>query len=124
MNRLLHAEALFEGYEEGWGREVARLMEELEAMAARHASLNATARHLLTMLCQVPPSPPRPVPDVDLPALVAGYERSLVLWALTRAGGQQRDAARLLGIRPSTLNEMMKRLGIVRPHDAVALEAH
>lgn len=124
LNRLLPAEALPEGYEGDWGTEVARLMEELEAMRAHHASLSTAVRDVLTKLCQEPPPTPRPVPGVELPVLVAAYERSLVLWALAHAGGQQRDAARLLGVRPTTLNEMMKRLGIVRPLDGAGIPGH
>jgi len=48
----------------------------------------------------------------DLKTQVDGYERELILRALREAGGRQRQAARLLGILPTTLHEKMKRLGI------------
>ena len=43
---------------------------------------------------------------------VAAYERQLIEDALDQSGGVQRRAARLLGIRPTTLNEKIKRFGI------------
>ena len=42
------------------------------------------------------------------------YERELILAALRTAGGNQRRAAALLGILPSTLSEKLKRLGLRR----------
>ncbi|MFI5184814.1 MAG: helix-turn-helix domain-containing protein [Vicinamibacteria bacterium] len=49
---------------------------------------------------------------IDLKVQVDGYERELILGALREAGGRQRQAARILGILPTTLHEKMKRLGI------------
>jgi len=43
---------------------------------------------------------------------VASYERALIESALRRAGGVQKHAAEILGLRPTTLNEKIKRLGI------------
>jgi DNA-binding NtrC family response regulator len=48
----------------------------------------------------------------DLKALVAEYERDLIRRALEATGGNQRQAARRLGVLPTTLNEKMKRLGL------------
>jgi hypothetical protein len=50
--------------------------------------------------------------------LVDEFERSLILAALGNAGGSQKVAAAALGLVPTTLNEMMKRLSIPRPHAA------
>ncbi len=44
---------------------------------------------------------------------VAWYERQLIENALQRAGGVQKQAAESLGLKATTLNEMIKRLGIV-----------
>ncbi|MGH9804242.1 MAG: sigma-54-dependent transcriptional regulator [Candidatus Acidiferrales bacterium] len=44
--------------------------------------------------------------------IVENYERRVILDALDRAGGSQTDAARLLQIPLSTLNQKIKRLGI------------
>jgi len=46
---------------------------------------------------------------------VASFERELIEQTLHRAHGVQRRAARLLGIKPTTLNEKIKRLGIRPP---------
>jgi hypothetical protein len=48
----------------------------------------------------------------DLREAVHDYERRLILHALAIAGGQQRRAAAVLGVLPTTLNEKMARLGI------------
>ena len=48
----------------------------------------------------------------DLKTLVNEYERQLILSALGATRGHQRQAARCLGISPSSLHEKMKRLGI------------
>jgi DNA-binding NtrC family response regulator len=52
----------------------------------------------------------------SLKDLVAEFERRLIVDALDAARGNQRRAARALGVLPTTLNEKMKRLGI-RPSD-------
>jgi len=44
---------------------------------------------------------------------VSRFERQLIEGALRRTGGVQKHAAELLGLKPTTLNEKMKRLGIV-----------
>ncbi len=43
---------------------------------------------------------------------VDAYERRLIMVALERAGGNQHRAALALGVRPTTLNEKLKRFGI------------
>ena len=57
---------------------------------------------------------PAVIPD-DMPFYdaVSGYERRLIEEALRRTGGVQKQAAELLGLKPTTLNEKIKRLGIV-----------
>jgi DNA-binding NtrC family response regulator len=59
-------------------------------------------------------SPERFPPGFNLQEQVRQYERNLIANALAAAGGHQRRAARALGIRPTTLNEKMKRLGLRR----------
>ena len=46
--------------------------------------------------------------------LVEAYERHVIEDALRATGGNQRRAARALGVLPTTLHEKMKRLGMVR----------
>ena len=43
---------------------------------------------------------------------VSRYERGLIEAALRRTGGVQKQAAEILGLKPTTLNEKIKRLGI------------
>ena len=50
--------------------------------------------------------------QVDLKSRLLAYERDLISAALTETGGNQRRAARQLGILPTTLHEKMKRLGL------------
>ena len=69
---------------------------------------------------QLPDAVRRSVPRAEaLPAdglvfydAVTRYEKSLLSAALHRAGGVQKEAARLLGLSPTTLNEMLKRHGM------------
>src|SRR5512139_2088917 len=53
------------------------------------------------------------LPDsgVDLPALVSRIERDLIQRALARTSGNRADAARLLGLKRTTLVEKLRRLG-------------
>jgi len=56
-------------------------------------------------------------PDVDadrgdLKSRMRAYERQLIERALEAAQGNQRRAARVLGLLPTTLHEKMKRLGL------------
>ena len=48
----------------------------------------------------------------DLRSRLLAYERRLITAALAESGGNQRRAARKLGILPTTLHEKMKRLGL------------
>ena len=41
------------------------------------------------------------------------YEKNLLAAAMHRAGGVQKEAARLLDLSPTTLNEMLKRHGMI-----------
>jgi len=50
---------------------------------------------------------------VDFYDAVARYERNLIEAALRRSGGVQKQAALILGLKPTTLNEKIKRLRIV-----------
>jgi DNA-binding NtrC family response regulator len=53
-----------------------------------------------------------PTEGMSLKDAVSDYERAMILQSLELAGGVQKKAAELLNLKPSTLNEMMKRLGI------------
>src|SRR6267142_3676628 len=53
-----------------------------------------------------------PTEGLSLKDAVSRYERAMILQSLELANGVQKKAAELLQLKPSTLNEMMKRLGI------------
>jgi DNA-binding NtrC family response regulator len=53
-----------------------------------------------------------PQDGLSLKDAVSNYERTMILQSLELANGVQKRAAELLQVKPSTLNEMMKRLGI------------
>ena len=57
-------------------------------------------------------APTLDLPDdgVDLPSLIARVERDLISRALTRTDGNRADAARLLGLKRTTLVEKLKRI--------------
>jgi DNA-binding NtrC family response regulator len=51
-------------------------------------------------------------PERSLKEMVDDYERRLIAEALQASVGNQRRAARSLGVLPTTLNEKIKRLGL------------
>lgn len=53
-----------------------------------------------------------PENGIDMREAVNNYQRDLIMTALRIAHGQQKRAARLLNLKPSTLNIKMKTLGI------------
>jgi len=61
---------------------------------------------------QAPPPAPAHGASVDLREAVNQYTRALIEASLARCNGVQRRAAAMLKVRPSTLNEMIRRLGI------------
>jgi DNA-binding NtrC family response regulator len=60
-----------------------------------------------------------PQEGISLKDAVSNYERTMILQSLEIAHGVQKRAAELLQVKPSTLNEMMKRLGIHAKSNAV-----
>ncbi|MEO6323745.1 MAG: sigma-54 dependent transcriptional regulator [Thermoanaerobaculia bacterium] len=70
----------------------------------------------------VPRAASFPTDGLSFKDAVASYERSLLAAALQRAGGVQKRAAELLGLKPTTLNEMLKRHGML-PRDTRDIEA-
>jgi two-component system response regulator PilR (NtrC family) len=63
-----------------------------------------------------------PSDGISLKDAVSRYERGMILQSLEMANGVQKRAAELLQLKPSTLNEMMKRLGIHTKSNAVVEE--
>jgi DNA-binding NtrC family response regulator len=60
-----------------------------------------------------------PAEGLDLREAVNSYTRALIEASLARCGGVQRRAAQMLGVRPSTLNEMIRRLGITTAEEGL-----
>jgi DNA-binding NtrC family response regulator len=58
-----------------------------------------------------------PPEGINLRDVIASFERRLIESTLETTGGVQKEAARLLGLKPTTLNEMIKRYNIVLPRD-------
>ena len=50
--------------------------------------------------------------SLDLRDRTQAYQKKIILAALRKTKGVQNKAAKLLGVKPTTLNEMIKRLGI------------
>ncbi len=63
-----------------------------------------------------------PSEGLSLKDAVSRYERGMILQSLEMANGVQKKAAELLQLKPSTLNEMMKRLGIHAKSNAAVEE--
>jgi len=103
---------------ETWEREAQRLANEQHALAARHWELLLRALERLAACgtSRADPGGDDGAAAVDLSGRLACYERALVHAALARANGCQRQAARLLGVLPTTLNEKLKRLGLRAPN--------
>jgi DNA-binding NtrC family response regulator len=61
------------------------------------------------------PSKPVQIPPEGIPfkETISQYEKELIITTLKTVGGVQKKAARLLQLKPTTLNEMIKRHGIV-----------
>jgi len=58
-----------------------------------------------------------PPEGISLRDVISNFERRLIESTLESTGGVQKEAARLLGLKPTTLNEMIKRHGIFLPRD-------
>jgi len=54
----------------------------------------------------------------SLKSLIEAYERRVIEEALRASHGNQRRAARELGVLPTTLHEKMKRLGLIQRPEA------
>ncbi|HET7295202.1 MAG TPA: sigma-54 dependent transcriptional regulator [Vicinamibacteria bacterium] len=58
-----------------------------------------------------------PPEGISLKDVIASFERRLIESTLESTRGVQKEAARLLGLKPTTLNEMIKRHNIAIPRD-------
>ena len=98
---------------------------ELENVIERGVVLTTNARIGRELIPEhVRSSPSFHIPHVAVPPegislrdVIASFERRLIESTLESTGGVQKDAARLLGLKPTTLNEMIKRHNILLPRD-------
>ncbi len=60
-------------------------------------------------------------PQPVLKTFLDDLEKRLILAVLDRVGGNQREAARILGVKYTTLNEKVKRFGILFEKRIVAV---
>jgi two-component system response regulator PilR (NtrC family) len=98
---------------------------ELENVIERGVVLSTTGRIGKELVPEhVRSSPSFHIPQVAVPPeginlreVIANFERRLIESTLEATGGVQKDAARLLGLKPTTLNEMIKRHSILLPRD-------
>ena len=70
------------------------------------------AEHVRRLPRTVVPQVALPPEGISLKDVTAAYERQWIESALEAAGGVQKRAAELLHIKPTTLNEMIKRYDI------------
>ena len=108
--------------------EVAELVE-----ALKRELLNNIARTLLFAGAPREAMKPQPCPverklfdvnqSIDLYEELRQYEINLIRWALRQAGGKQKIAARLLGIKPTTLNNKIKHYNIAWKDKAVSTQS-
>jgi DNA-binding NtrC family response regulator len=98
---------------------------ELENVIERGVVLTTTGRIGRELIPeQVRVSPSLHIPHVNVPSegislreVIANLERRLIESTLESTGGVQKEAARLLGLKPTTLNEMIKRHSILLPRE-------
>jgi DNA-binding protein Fis len=62
------------------------------------------------------------VPKFNLHKAVQDYEAALIRCALARTNGRQRQAARLLDVKASTLNTKIRRYAIAKENDETSLD--
>ena len=93
-------------------RELENVIERCVVLArGEEIGLDLLPRELLEEVT-LPEAASLPV-GMDFYGAVMRYERQLIESALRRTGGVQKQAAEILGLKPTTLNEKIKRLGIV-----------
>ncbi|MBX6423063.1 sigma-54-dependent Fis family transcriptional regulator [Thermosulfurimonas sp. F29] len=95
-------------------RELENLMERLVILTEGEIIEEKDLPEHIRSASPVPICPPGkfPVDGFSLPRALREFERELILQALEISGGVKSRAARLLGIKRTTLIEKMKRLGL------------
>lgn len=93
-------------------RQLENAVERAVALAGVRAEIGVGDLPPEVQAAEMPLVPPVAFPEsgLDLPALIAEIERDLIRRALSRAGNNRADAARLLGLKRTTLVEKLKRM--------------
>jgi transcriptional regulator with GAF, ATPase, and Fis domain len=76
-------------------------------------ALKSLASTILSEVSSMKRSQQKPPEEINLTEEVQEFEIGLIRCALIRTGGNQREAARVLKIKPTTLHEKIKRYGIM-----------
>src|SRR5215216_5146677 len=88
----------------------------MDVMSSSINNLNSLREAAITLLREVESlasqQEPQPLQKLGLQEEVQRYESELIREALQRTRGNQRRAAQLLGVKVTTLNCKIKRLGI------------
>ncbi|RMH93481.1 MAG: sigma-54-dependent Fis family transcriptional regulator [Calditrichaeota bacterium] len=91
-------------------RELENLIERLQVISP---GPEIDAGLIAAQLGQAPIAPGAGYDHLPLEEAVAAFEKNLILHALKKAGGVKTQAARLLGIRPSTLYYKLEKYGLL-----------
>jgi len=67
----------------------------------------------------LPDDPPLGGERLVLRDMLATFERDLIVTVLLAAGGNQKRAAKALGVLPTTFQEKLKRFGLINPRPGV-----
>ncbi len=101
------------GEDSATGAGPARTGKTLATVDARISSLKILAQSIVREIQSLETEDPESTPDVlDLQAEVHRFEAELIRSALVRTEGRQRRAARLLGMKVTTLNAKIRRYKI------------
>jgi DNA-binding NtrC family response regulator len=93
------------------------------AIDARIGSLKILAQSLLRQIEFLEEeAASAPTSDLDAQSEVRRFEAELIRSALIKTGGRQRRAARLLGMKVTTLNTKIRRYRITLDKNAIAYE--
>lgn len=107
----MHTELSWKTEEQSMGRQAANLLRD-EAFDSRLSSLRDVAIELLNAVEALKTSKTGADKKLNLYEEVKRFETDLIHAALVRTGGNQSRAARLLGVKHTTLNAKIKRYGI------------
>ena len=96
-------------------RELENAIERAVVLAPRGGGISAELiREYIDPVTFDPSSSLKTIPSQGLPmkSVVADFQKQLIVDALRKTHWVQKEAAKLLGLKPTTLNEMIKRYGI------------